>query len=80
MNWIEYIGICATLLILISLTFSDTTKLRIFNTIGSVLFVIYGVYIGALSVWILNGVCAIVNVYKLIKNSKKFSKKFSKTP
>lgn len=80
MNWIEYVGIGATVLILISLTFSDTTKLRIFNTIGSVMFVIYGAYIGALSVWILNSVCAVVNIYKLLKNSKKFSKKFSKTP
>ena len=66
-NWQEVIGICATVLILISLTQSDVKRLRAINAVGSVAFVIYGLLIGALSVWLLNGICFFVNVYKLCK-------------
>lgn len=68
---VELIGLCATTLVLISLCQSDTKKLRIINTIGSVVFVIYGLWKGALSVWILNAICAVVNVYKLVKLNQK---------
>lgn len=68
---VELIGLCATTLVLISLCQSDTKKLRIINTIGSIVFVIYGLWKGALSVWILNAICAVVNVYKLIKLNQK---------
>lgn len=64
---IEPIGLLATLVILISLAQSNTKRLRILNAIGSVLFVIYGLFKGAWSVWILNGICFFVNLYKLYK-------------
>ena len=69
-DWKEAIGILATVLVFISLTRSNTKHLRIINFCGSVLFVIYGLLIGALSVWILNGGCAIVNIYKLVKQHR----------
>ena len=67
---VEIIGLCATTLVLISLCQSNTKRLRIINAIGSVVFVVYGLWKGALSVWVLNGICAIVNIYKLIKMTK----------
>ena len=68
---VELVGLCATTLVLISLCQSDTKKLRIVNTVGSVVFVVYGIWKGALSVWVLNAVCAVVNIYKIIKLTRK---------
>lgn len=67
MNWVEAIGIFATLLILISFAQSDTLKLRIINLVGSIIFVVYGLKIGALSVWLLNGICVFVNLYRILE-------------
>lgn len=67
MNTVELLGIVATFLIFISLTQSNTIRLRAINTVGSIVFVVYGVLIGAFSVYLLNGVCAVVNVYKIVK-------------
>lgn len=67
MDIVEWVGLGATSIVLLSLCQSNSKRLRILNTIGSVLFVVYGLWKGALSVWILNAVCAIVNVYKLWK-------------
>lgn len=68
---VEIVGLCATTLVLISLCQSDTKKLRIVNTFGSVVFVVYGIWKGALSVWVLNAVCAVVNIYKILKLTRK---------
>ena len=67
---IEPIGLVATLLVLISLMQSNSKRLRIINAIGSAVFVVYGLLKGALSVWILNGICFFVNLYKLYKMTK----------
>lgn len=64
---IELIGIIATLFILLAFSFNDKTKIRIFDTVGAVLFVIYGILIGSVSVWLLNGALIIINVAKIIK-------------
>lgn len=70
MNY-EIIGIIATLIVLLSFSFNSEKKIRIVNSIGSVLFVVYGLLIGALSVWLLNACVFTLNVYKLIKNKRK---------
>lgn len=72
MNY-EIIGLIATLLTLFSFLVKGEAKIRIINAIGCVFFVIYGLLIHALSVWLLNGIVLIVNVYrgiKLIKEGK----------
>lgn len=69
-NWIELIGILATLFVFIGFTQSGENKIRIFNMIGSIIFVIYGLLIGSLSVWLLNGACFILNVIKIFKSRK----------
>lgn len=69
-DWVEVMGVIATLFVFIGFTQSDTKRIRILNSIGSLLFVVYGVILGALSVWLLNGACLILNVYKIVKESK----------
>jgi uncharacterized protein with PQ loop repeat len=69
MRYIEILGIIATILILISFASSNKLVIRTVNSIGSVLFVIYGIAIGATSVWLLNGLCIILNIYKIYKET-----------
>lgn len=70
MKPIEYLGLVATLFIFFSFFFNDKKWIRLGNTAGSILFVIYGLHIGALSVWLLNGACAVLNIIKVIKENK----------
>ncbi len=76
---IEIIGIVATLLILVSMCFKTQTYkgafwMRVINIIGSVVFVVYGVLLPAISTAILNGALVVVNAYHiimLVKSNKK---------
>jgi|GEM_PF-461029 len=78
MLWKEIIGIIATLLILVSmlfhtLTYKGSLYMRILNIIGSVVFVIYGALLPAISTAVLNGALIVINgyhLYKLIKEHK----------
>jgi len=69
-NFNEIIGIIASGFVLISFLYSGEWKIRIVNIIGSILFVIYGILIGALSVYLMNGILIIVHISKLIKLKK----------
>lgn len=76
MWWKEVIGIVATTLILVSMSINTISWkgdvwMRIFNLIGSVVFVVYGCLLPAISTAILNGALIIVNIYHLIKLIKK---------
>ncbi|MDG5788435.1 hypothetical protein QA612_13175 [Evansella sp. AB-P1] len=66
-NWLEWLGYLASLIVLISLLMSSIIKLRWINLIGSTIFSIYGFLIGALPVGIMNLGIALINVYYLIK-------------
>lgn len=66
MNY-EIIGLVATLFTLLSFLVKGEARIRIINAVGCVFFVIYGICINALSVWLLNGIVLIVNVYRGIK-------------
>lgn len=71
MNWIEVIGILATIFIIISMSCKTTSIkssiiMRITNIIGSIIFIIYGILLPALSTAILNGLVTIVNIYHLV--------------
>ena len=63
----EAIGILATLFVLGSFLVDGEMKIRRINIFGAILFVIYGVLIGALSVWLLNGALLFIHIYKLRK-------------
>lgn len=63
----ELIGLCGTVFILIAFLFNSEREIRIFDMIGSALFVIYGALIGAYSNVVLNGALIIVHIIKLQK-------------
>ena len=67
----EILGIIATLFVLASFTFNTETRIRQINILGAVLFVIYGIYIGAISVYVLNGALILIHIYKLWKSKKR---------
>ncbi len=66
--WTEILGISATVFVLISFLMKDAVGIRKINIIGAFLFVIYGVLINSISVWLLNGVLLIVHIYHLRKS------------
>ena len=76
---IEIVGIFATLLILVSMCFKTTSFkgsliMRILNLIGSIVFMIYGILLPAISTAVLNAALIMVNGYHLlilIKENKK---------
>ena len=71
----EIIGIVATLFVLLSFLFTAEKRIRQINIIGAVLFVIYGVVIGAISIYILNGALILIHIFKLYKQRKDDGKK-----
>lgn len=79
---VEIIGIISTILILISMLFKTTTikgstYMRSLNIVGSIIFVLYGCLLPAISTAILNGALVVINTYHLvilIKDSKKIDK------
>ena len=73
----EIIGIIASLIVLLSFAQPNEIRIRLVNSIGSTLFVIYGILIGSISVWFLNGVCVIVNAIKILKERKSKANKES---
>ncbi|WP_158638490.1 GNAT family N-acetyltransferase [Metabacillus litoralis] len=66
-NWFEWLGYLASLIVLISLLMSSIIKLRWVNLIGSSLFSLYGFLIGALPVGTVNLGIVIINIYYLVK-------------
>jgi hypothetical protein len=70
-NFIEYIGYAASACIVISLVMTSIIKLRIINSIGCLLFVIYGSYTGAYPVVISNAIIILINIYYLYKLTSK---------
>ncbi|MDF2988735.1 MAG: hypothetical protein K0R50_4245 [Eubacterium sp.] len=75
-NWLEWIGYLASLLVLISLLMSSIIKLRWINLLGSCIFALYGFLIGALPVGFMNTCICLINIYYLTKiyRSKEFFK------
>lgn len=68
----EAVGIAGTVFILVSMVIPSTgTKknilMRVLNNIGSVLIIVYGFQIGAVSTIILNVVVFLVNLFHIIK-------------
>ncbi|HAR86281.1 MULTISPECIES: YgjV family protein [Clostridium] len=64
---IEWIGYLASILITISMFMKEIFKLRFINLMGCILFVIYGLIIGAYPVAIANAIIVFINLYYLYK-------------
>lgn len=66
----EIIGILAGIVVLLSFIPQKIKYIRIINIIGCILFVIYGIGINSVSIWLTNGILGIIHIYHLIKNKK----------
>jgi len=66
----EILGIVATLFVLASFLAKGEKSIRIVNIFGAALFVAYGLLIGALSVWLLNGILIAIHIVRLFKIRK----------
>lgn len=85
MWYIEIIGIVATVFIVISMSVNTSSWkgdvfMRAGNIIGSLVFVVYGALLPAISTGVLNGILVIVNFYYLIKLLRMKNKESVQTP
>lgn len=64
----EIIGYLASAILLLSFTRKDVTTLRIINSIGCILFVVYGLMLGSIPVVVTNVAIVGINVYYLYFN------------
>lgn len=69
--YIEWVGYAASIFIVISLTMTDIIKLRIINTIGCLLFIMYGMTVHAYPVALSNAIIVLINIYNLYKLNRK---------
>jgi len=68
MGLVDIVGYAAMIALMISFTVKDIKKLRIINTIGCILFVVYGFMLHSWPIIITNAFITIVNLYYLLKN------------
>lgn len=64
---IEAIGVLASVLVLVSFLFNNTIAIRMVNVLGAAMFVVYGMAIGAFSVWFLNGGLVMVHLFHIVR-------------
>lgn len=64
---IEVFGYIGSVLVVVSMLMSSIVKLRIVNTIGSIVSGIYALIVGALPLVLMNACLIIINVYNLFK-------------
>lgn len=68
---IDIIGYIGTALILLSFTVEDMRKLRIVNSIGSIVWICYGIGIGANPTILVNVCVLVIHSWWFIKNRAK---------
>ena len=68
MSNVEIIGYVASALLLIAMMMTSVIKLRILNTIGCILYIIYGLRIGSYPVALMNAAIACVNIVHISRN------------
>jgi hypothetical protein len=77
MNPIEYIGLIASIIVFISFTFKDPVKIRIVNSIGTIIFTYYAVMMNTVAIFVLNfGLLTLQAIY-IIKALKARKGKFA---
>lgn len=69
MNY-EIIGTMASAVVLLSFLVNKENKIRMVNIVGAALFVVYGLFIHAFSVWAMNAALIVVHGYYLTKGAK----------
>lgn len=63
--WIEWLGYIASFIILISLLMRSIKRLRYVNLIGAIIFALYGFFINAYPVMLMNAGIVLINIYYL---------------
>ena len=77
---LEAIGYVGTALVLVSFLMTSVYKLRVINTIGSLISMIYGLLVPVYPTVVLNGALALINIFFLWRHlSKKSEKIYSAT-
>jgi len=69
MNY-EVIGLIASIFVLVSFIPRKIKLIRSINVVGCIIWIIYGLFTGALSVWIMNFLVMIIHLFHLIKDNK----------
>ncbi len=67
MDWIGYV---ASAFLALSLVVTNSFKFRFFNTLGCLIFIIYGAFINAFPVILANSILLVINAYQLWKLTK----------
>lgn len=67
---VEWLGIVGGIVVVVSFVMKGEIKMRVVNFIGAALFIVYGFFIGSISVVLLNFILAGVQVYKVYKKMK----------
>lgn len=75
----EIIGYLGTALVILSMTMTSVTKLRIFNISGAILSAIYALLIAAYPVALLNITLTAINLFHLIRAHQKRKKHAERT-
>ncbi|MCQ2505828.1 MAG: YgjV family protein [Lachnospiraceae bacterium] len=63
----ELIGYLGSFLVVVSLLMSSVIKLRIINTVGSLIFTVYAIVIKSYPTAVMNAALIIINIYYLVK-------------
>jgi len=67
-KWIEAIGYAASVALVISFMFDDFMYFRIANSVGAILFIIYGILKKALPVTLTNLFILGLNIFYIVKH------------
>jgi hypothetical protein len=70
MESVEYIGFLATAFVLLSFLM-EGNRLRVINSVGATLWLIYGIITNGYSIIVLNLFVILIHLFKLWKSSKK---------
>ena len=66
-NWLDWFGYAASVVILISLTMSSIVRLRWINLAGAIMFATFGYMIGSIPTGTLNAGIALIDIYSLVR-------------
>ncbi len=69
-NYTEYIGYIASALVLTSFLMKNITYLRVINTVGCGVFILYGTLLPSVPIIVTNAAIVLVNFYYLIRPAK----------
>ena len=75
----EWLGLVASIIILVSFLMTNQIKTRIINMVGCIVFVIYGLLLPTYSTAFMNGAVFIVHVVFLVKHFVQKRKEKNKT-